>query len=324
MFTMNDANNSLKNKNVCIIGYGNQGRPQALNLRDSGIPVSVALREGSPHAEQVKEDGLTVVPLQKALQISDVFAVLIPDEAHGDFFCEYVYDSVRSGQTFLFAHGFSIHFKYVDLSNYPVNVGLIAPKGPGTAVRERFVSGEGLPGIVGFGQDFDGSLREIVLGYAGGIGLLKRGCFETSFREETITDIFGEQVSLCGGTVHIMKEAFSTLVNAGFSPEMAYFETIFEMKAIVDLIYTQGISGMREKISDTAEFGAYDVIPALFDNELHQRMEKRLHEIEDGTFAERWMQEYRLRKTGLYATRKAERDSLVGQTEVSMRKKGLI
>lgn len=324
MFTHKDSNDVLRQKKVCIIGYGNQGRPQALNLRDSGLSPVIALRDSSAHRQQVIDDGLVTLSLNDALTTCDVFAVLIPDEAHADFFNDHVYPSIREGQTFIFAHGFSVHFNYVDLTKYPVNVGLVAPKGPGTAVRERFLSGEGLPGIVAFGQDHDGTLKDIVLGYAGGIGLLRRGCFETTFREETITDIFGEQVSLCGGTIHIMKEAFATLVEAGFSPEMAYFETIFEMKAIVDLIYSRGITGMREKISDTAEFGAYDVVAALFTDELRQRMKERMKDIESGAFAERWMADYRLRKQRLYATRKEEKESLVCVTEEEMKKKGLL
>lgn len=324
MFTQNDSNDVLQQKKICIVGYGNQGRPQALNLRDSGLSPVIALRETSPHWQQVQEDGLIAISFQEALTTCDTFAVLIPDEAHADFFNEHVYPAICEGQTFIFAHGFSVHFHYVDLTKYPVNVGLVAPKGPGTAVRDRFLSGEGLPGIVAFGQDFDGSLHNIVLGYAGGIGLLQRGCFETTFREETITDIFGEQVSLCGGTIHIMKEAFATLVEAGFSPEMAYFETVFEMKAIVDLIYSRGISGMREKISDTAEFGAYDVIDALFTDELRQRMKDRMKDIESGAFAARWMNDYHLRKQRLYATRKEEKESLVCVTEEEMKRKGLL
>ncbi len=324
MFTIRDANNSLRSKKICIIGYGNQGRPQALNLRDSGLLPVIALRDTSPHRQQVNEDRLVALPINDALATCDVFVVLIPDEAHADFFNEYVYPTIREGQTFIFAHGFSVHFNYVDLTKYPVNVGLVAPKGPGTAVRERFLAGEGLPGIIAFGQDYDGSLRDSVVGYADGIGLLKRGCFETTFREETVTDIFGEQVSLCGGTIHVMKEAFATLVDAGFSPEMAYFETIFEMKAIVDLIYTRGISGMREKISDTAEFGAYDVIASLFTDDLKERMKSRLHDIENGDFAKRWMSDYRLRKQRLYATRKEEKESLVCIVEQEMKEKGLL
>ena len=324
MYTLKDKTDILKSKKVAIIGYGNQGRPQALNLMDSGILPKIGLRAGSSSIDVVKKDGLEVELLPDLISDNDVFIVLIPDEAQGDFFEKYVYDYIKEGQTYIFAHGFSVHFNQVNLDKFPVNIGLIAPKGPGTALRKRYLSGEGLPGIFAIHKDYTGELKDILLSYGYFSGMLKKGLYETTFREEVITDLFGEQVALCGGTVQLMKQAFNTLVEDGFSPEMAYFETVFEMKAIIDMIYEKGIAYMREKISDTAEFGAYDFVETMDNDRTKKLLKERLEFIKSGKFAEKWVREYKIGKTNLYKKRDEEKESIICKIEKMMRDKGML
>ena len=324
MISLEKKSELLKKRKVAVIGYGNQGRPQALNLKDSGIHVSVMLREGSPSIERARKDGFQVVSPEEGMKECDFFVVLIPDEAQADFFKEHIYHRIREAQAFVFAHGFSFVFGGLELKKYPVDIGMVSPKGPGKALRERFLSGEGLPGVMAVEKDFSGTLFETLVSYAYYIGLLQRGLFETTFEEETVCDLFGEQVSLCGLTIDIMKRAFAALVRGGYSPEMAYFETVFEMKAIVDLIYKEGIEGMRSAISDTAEFGSYAASQELPDKKFDQRLDRWLEDIEQGGFARRWMEEYRQGKKTLLAEREKERSSLIGETERKMKEKGIL
>ena len=324
MFNEQDKDTFLKNKNVVIFGYGNQGRPQALNLKDSGINPIIGLRKNSKSIDKAKKDGFKVKNPVEAMNFGDVFVILIPDEAHEGFFKKYVYNNIKKGQTFIFAHGFSIYFKTVKLKNYPVNIGMVAPKGPGTAVRERFLSEKGLPGIIALDKDYTKNLKQILISYSYYAGFLKKGVSETSFKEEVLCDLFGEQVALCGVTVEIMKMAFEILVEKGFSPEMAYYETIFEMKAIIDLIFNKGINGMREKISDTAEFGAYDAVNEIITPSLREKMEKRFDKIENGKFSKKWVEEYKNEKKYMYDKRKKEEKSLICRIEKKMRNRGLL
>ncbi len=324
MYTLEDKDEILLGRSVAVVGYGNQGRPQALNLRDSGMRPVIALRAGSRSRPAAEADGFDVMTPEEALRACDVFVILIPDEEHPAFFSEYVYSSLKKGQTFIFAHGFSMVFGGLSLKEYPVNIGLLSPKGPGTALRQRFLSGEGLPGVMAAEQDVTGDLKRILISYAYFTGMLARGVHETTFREETVCDLFGEQAALCGGTIELMKKTYGTLASAGYSPEMAYFETIFEMKAIIDMIYDKGIEYMREKISDTAEFGAYEAAERLFDGEFDKRMERMLKDIENGGFAERWIADHKDGRRLLKKKRDDEKKSDVIMTERAMRKKGLI
>jgi len=324
MIKIDGKNSSLKKRKVAVIGYGNQGRPQALNLKDSGIDAAVILRKGSPSASLAAKEGLRVLTPEEGMEKCDFFIVLIPDEAQTDFFKEHVYHRIREEQSFVFAHGFSYVFGGLELKKYPVDIGLLSPKGPGKALRERFRSGEGLPGVMAVEKDFTGLLRENLISYAFYIGLLQKGLFETTFREETVCDLFGEQVSLCGLTVDVMKRSFSALVRKGYSAEMAYFETVFEMKAIVDLIYKEGLEGMRKAISDTAEFGAYLAVEELTDKKMDRRLDQWLDGIESGDFARRWIEEYGKGKEKLYSERKREKESLIGRTERAMKEKGYL
>ncbi|HHH85093.1 MAG TPA: ketol-acid reductoisomerase [Firmicutes bacterium] len=324
MISLEKKSDILKSRKVAVIGYGNQGRPQALNLKDGGIDVSVILRKESSSAARARQEGFQVFTPEEGMKRCDFFVVLIPDEAQPDFFLEHVYHRIREEQAFVFAHGFSFVFGGLELKKYPVDIGMISPKGPGKALRERFLSGEGLPGVMAVEKDFSGTLRETLISYAYYTGLLKRGLFETTFEEETVCDLFGEQVSLCGLTIDVMKRAFAALVRGGYSPEMAYFETVFEMKAIVDLIYKEGIEGMRKAVSDTAEFGSYEASKELPDKKFDQRLDRWLEDIKQGGFAKRWMAEYRNGKKTLYEEREKEKGSLIGETERRMKEKGIL
>ncbi len=324
MFTLSDRNELLKTKKVAIAGYGNQGRPQALNLKDSGINPRIALRRGSQSEKRARDDGFDVITPDTAVKESDVIIVLIPDEAHGSFFEDYVYPHIHEGMTFIFAHGFSTVFGGIRLKEYPVNIGMVSPKGPGTALRSRFLSGEGLPGVLAVEKAVTDDLKELLLSYAYYAGMLKKGVHETTFREETVCDLFGEQAALCGGTIHVMKACYDTLVEGGYSPEMAYFETVFEMKAIIDMVYEKGIEYMRVKISDTAEFGAYEAAEKLFGDDFNAKLKAMLADIENGGFAKRWLEDYKQGRTALTERREDEKRSSVISTERKMHNEGLI
>lgn len=288
-----DCNLSLlKDKTVAIIGYGSQGHAHALNLHESGINVIVGLYKGSKSWKKAEEAGLKVTTVAEASKAADLIMILLPDEKQADIYKAEIAPNLTAGKTIAFAHGFNIHFNQI-VPPTDVNVIMIAPKGPGHTVRSEYVEGKGVPCLIAVHQDATGKAKELGLAYAAGIGGARAGVLETTFRVETETDLFGEQAVLCGGVTALMQAGFETLVEAGYSPENAYFECIHEMKLIVDLIYQGGFAKMRYSISDTAEFGDYETGKRLITDETKKEMKKVLSEIQDGTFASKWIQENR-------------------------------
>jgi ketol-acid reductoisomerase len=281
----------LAGKTVAIIGYGSQGHAHALNLSDSGISVVVGLREGSGSAAAAREAGLEVVGIVEAASRGDLVMILAPDELHHQVW-EELRDGIADGNLLLFAHGFSIHYGEVEPPP-GVDVALVAPKGPGHLVRRQFVEGSGVPGLVAVAQDATGNARALALAYAKGIGCTRGGVIETSFKDETETDLFGEQAVLCGGASELVQAGFETLVEAGYDPEMAYFECLHELKLIVDLMYEKGLAGMRFSISNTAEYGDYTRGKRVITAQTRASMKAILVEIQSGEFAREWIAENR-------------------------------
>jgi ketol-acid reductoisomerase len=282
----------IRSRTVAVIGYGSQGFAHSNNLRDSGVEVVVGLRAESPSVKKAAEAGLKVMETAKAVEWAEVVMMLIPDHLQGEVYITDVKPGLTPGKTLLFAHGFNIHFGQI-VPPAGVDVAMIAPKGPGHTVRRQFELGFGVPCLIAIAQDPTGNARQTALAYALCIGGAKAGVIETSFREETETDLFGEQAVLCGGVTHLMQAGFETLVEAGYAPEMAYFECIHEMKLIVDLIYEGGLSLMRYSVSDTAEYGDYMVGPRIINEKTKKEMKKVLSEIQSGEFAKKWMAENR-------------------------------
>jgi ketol-acid reductoisomerase len=282
----------IRSRKVAVIGYGSQGFAHSNNLRDSGVEVVVGLRAESPSVKKAAEAGLKVLETAKAVQWAEVVMMLIPDHLQGEVYAADVKPGLTPGKTLLFAHGFNIHFGQI-VPPAGVDVAMVAPKGPGHTVRRQFELGFGVPCLIAIAQDPTGKARQTALAYALSIGGAKAGVIETSFREETETDLFGEQAVLCGGVTHLMQAGFETLVEAGYAPEMAYFECIHEMKLIVDLIYEGGLSLMRYSVSDTAEYGDYMVGPRIINERTKKEMKKVLSEIQSGEFAKKWMAENR-------------------------------
>ena len=280
----------IRSRKVAVIGYGSQGFAHSNNLRDSGVEVVVGLRPESLSVKKAAEAGLKVMETAKAVQWAEVVMMLIPDHLQGDVYKTDVKPGLTAGKTMLFAHGFNIHFGQI-VPPPDVDVAMVAPKGPGHTVRRQFELGFGVPCLIAIAQDPTGKARQTALAYALSIGGAKAGVIETSFREETETDLFGEQAVLCGGVTHLMQAGFETLVEAGYAPEMAYFECIHEMKLIVDLIYEGGLSLMRYSVSDTAEYGDYMVGPRIINDKTKKEMKKVLSEIQKGEFAKKWMAE---------------------------------
>jgi ketol-acid reductoisomerase len=280
----------IKSKKVAVIGYGSQGHAHSLNMRDSGVDVKVATYAGSPSAARAKEDGLPVASIEQAVQTSDVIMILIPDEKQRSVYKASIEPNLRQGQTLMFAHGFNIHFGQVVPPPF-VDVSMIAPKAPGHRMRELFVEGVGVPGLLAIHQDVSGQAKANALAYAWATGNLKAGVIETTFKEETESDLFGEQSVLCGGVSALVKAAFDTLVDAGYQPEIAYFECLHELKLIVDLFYQGGLSYMRYSVSDTAEYGDYSRGPRVIDEHVRATMKQILKEVQDGTFAKQWIAE---------------------------------
>jgi ketol-acid reductoisomerase len=280
----------IRTKKVAVIGYGSQGFAHSNNLRDSGVQVVVGLRADSASNKKAAEAGLKVMETAKAVQWADVVMILIPDHLQGDVYKSDIQPGLAPGKTLLFAHGFNIHFGQI-VPPAGVDVAMVAPKGPGHTVRRQFELGFGVPCLIAISQDPSGKARETALAYALCIGGAKAGVIETSFREETETDLFGEQAVLCGGVSHLMQAGFETLVEAGYAPEMAYFECIHEMKLIVDLIYEGGLSLMRYSVSDTAEYGDYVSGPRIVNAETKKEMKRVLAEIQSGKFAKDWIAE---------------------------------
>ena len=282
--------NALKNKTVAVIGYGSQGHAHALNLRDSGIKVIVGLREGGKSWRKAEDAGFEVYAVSEAVKRADVVMLLINDEKQAEVYKESIESNLKDGAALAFAHGFNIHFQQIVPSAY-VDVFMIAPKGPGHTVRSEYQDGKGVPCLVAIYQNYTGKALEIALAYAAGIGGARAGVLETTFKCETETDLFGEQAVLCGGVTALMKAGFETLVEAGYDPKNAYFECIHEMKLIVDLIYKGGFSMMRYSVSDTAEYGDYEIGKRIVTEETKKEMKKVLKEIQDGTFASKWIAE---------------------------------
>jgi ketol-acid reductoisomerase len=293
MFYDDDADLSLLDgKTVAIIGFGSQGHAHALNLRDSGVDVVVGLRPESKSVAEAREKGLRVESPAEAASQGDLVMVLVPDELHRQVWQEEVSDGIAEGNMLLFGHGFSIHYGEVDPPP-GVDVALVAPKGPGHLVRRQYTEGSGVPGLVAVQQDASGRARDLALAYAKGIGCTRGGVIETTFKDETETDLFGEQAVLCGGASELVQAGFDTLVDAGYDPQMAYFECLHELKLIVDLMYEKGLAGMRYSISNTAEYGDYTRGPRVVDERVKAEMKKILSEIQSGDFAREWIAENR-------------------------------
>ena len=283
----------LTGKKIAVIGYGSQGHAHALNLRDSGFDVTVGLYAGSKSAEAARAAGLPVLPTREAVAACDVIMVLVNDEKQAALYRQDIAPALSAGKTLAFAHGFNIHFGQIVVPA-DVAVIMIAPKGPGHTVRSQFQEGKGVPCLIAVHQDPRGDAKGIALAWAAGIGGARAGVLETTFREETETDLFGEQAVLCGGVTELMRAGFETLVEAGYAPENAYFECIHEMKLIVDLIYAGGFERMRYSISDTAEYGDYVTGKRIITEETRNEMKRVLAEIQDGTFARNWILENRV------------------------------
>ncbi len=281
----------LDGKTVAIIGYGSQGHAHALNLKDSGVDVIVGLRPDSDSVAAASEH-FEVLPVVEAASRGDIVMILVPDELHHDVWENEIRDGVADGNTLLFGHGFSIHYGEIE-PPAGVNVALVAPKGPGHLVRRQYTEGSGVPGLVAVNQDATGDARELALAYAKGIGCTRGGVIETTFKDETETDLFGEQAVLCGGASALVQAGFETLVEAGYDPEMAYFECLHELKLIVDLMYEKGLAGMRYSISNTAEYGDYTRGQRVITAETREHMREILGEIRSGAFAREWIAENR-------------------------------
>lgn len=321
MYYERDCNLSLLDgKKIAVIGYGSQGHAHALNLRDSGCDVVIGLYEGSKSAVKAKEDGFTVMTTSEAVKASDIIMILVNDEKQAALYRNDIKDYITDGKTLCFAHGFNIHFKQI-IPPAGVNVIMIAPKGPGHTVRSQYVAGKGVPCLVAVEQDPSGNSMEVAKAYAAGIGGARGGILETTFKEETETDLFGEQAVLCGGVTALMEAGFNTLVEAGYKPENAYFECIHEMKLIVDLIFNAGFEGMRYSISDTAEYGDYCTGSRIITDAVKAEMKQVLKEIQDGTFAKNWILENQVGRTTFNAKRAAAANTLASQTGRELRAK---
>ena len=292
MFYENDADvNLIKSKKIAIFGFGSQGHAHALNLKDSGVKeVVVALREGSPSKKKAESQGLRVMNLSDAAEWADVAMILTPDELQSQIYKNHIEQRMKEGTSIAFAHGLNIHFNLIN-ARKDLDVFMVAPKGPGHLVRSEYQKGAGVPCLMAIHQDSSGKAKDLALSYAVAIGGGKSGVIETTFREECETDLFGEQAVLCGGLVELIKNGFETLVEAGYSPEMAYFECLHEVKLIVDLIYEGGIANMNYSISNTAEYGEYVSGKKIVNSETKKRMKEILSDIQSGKFAKQWMDE---------------------------------
>ncbi|MCL2049731.1 MAG: ketol-acid reductoisomerase [Defluviitaleaceae bacterium] len=302
--------NQLKGKKVAIIGYGSQGHAHALNLHESGVSVVVGLNAGNPDAQKAKDAGLEVALTADAAKMAQIIVVLVPDELGPIIFENDIKPNLSAGDYLMFAHGFNIHYGQI-VPPQDVNVFMIAPKGPGHTVRSQYLEGKGVPALVAVHQDPSGDTLKVALGYAAGVGSARAGILETTFTEETETDLFGEQAVLCGGVSELMKAGFDTLVEAGYSPEAAYFECIHEMKLIIDLVVQGGLSYMRYSISDTAEYGDYSVGKRIITEETRKEMKKVLSEVQDGTFAKNWILENQAKRASFLAKRRIEKEHQV-------------
>lgn len=310
--------NFFKGKKVGIIGYGSQGRAHALNLKDSGVDVLVSELEGTPNYKKAVKDGFTPLSASDIAKKCDAIMMLAQDNVQPTIYRDFIAPNLTEGKALGFAHGFSIHYnQIVPLSN--IDVFMVAPKGPGDLVREQFVQGQGVPCIVAVEQNHTGNALKLALAYAKGLGGTRCGVVETTFKEETETDLFGEQVVLCGGVTQLIKYAFETLVEAGYQPEVAYYETCHELKLIVDLIIERGIQGMREVISDTAEYGDMISGPEVVDEGVKENMEYVLADIQDGVFAKEWILENMVGRPVYKALKKQSEEHLIEEVGKKMR-----
>ena len=309
----------LDGKKVAVIGYGSQGHAHALNMKESGVDVRIGLYEGSKSWPKAEAAGLTVKTVTEAVKESDVIMVLLPDEKQAQIYATEIEPNLEDGNYLAFAHGFNIHFKQI-VPPAGVNVFMIAPKAPGHTVRSQFEKGEGVPMLIAVEQDPSGNTHDIGLAYAKAIGGARSGILETSFREETETDLFGEQAVLCGGVTALMKAGFEVLVEAGYEPESAYFECINEMKLIVDLIFKGGFSMMRYSISDTAEYGDYVTGSKIITEDTKEAMREVLRDIQEGTFAKNWLLENKCGRPYFNAKRRIESEQQLEKVGAELRK----
>jgi len=308
----------LQGKVVAVLGYGSQGHAHAQNLHDSGIKVVVGLRKGSKSWERVKADGLEPALIEEAVAKADLIAFMTPDTEMPTMYRESVAPHLREGQALLFAHGFNIHYRQI-VPPPTVDVVMVAPKGPGNLVRQMYVEGKGVPALIAVHQDYTGNAKQIALAYAKALGATKAGVIETTFAEETETDLFGEQCVLCGGVTELIKAGFETLVNAGYQPEVAYFECLHELKLIVDLIYSQGITGMRKWISDTAKYGDVTRGRRVINESVRQAMREILEEIQSGQFAREWILENQAGRPVFYAELERQSKHLIERVGETLR-----
>lgn len=315
----NDADLSLlKDKTIAILGYGSQGHAHALNLRDSGLNVIIGQREGSANYDLAVEHGFQPVPLPEATKQGDLVNVLLPDEVQGDLYQQHIKPELQPGNILLCSHGFNVHFGQVEPPE-GVDAALVAPKGPGHLVRSEFEGGGGVPCLIAYSDNASEESKQLSLAYAKGIGGTRGGVIETTFADETETDLFGEQTVLCGGVSELVKAAFETLVDAGYEPELAYFECMHELKLIVDLFYQGGLNYMRYSISNTAEFGDYTRGPRIVTDETREEMKKILKEIQSGQFAREWILENRSGQPVFKALRRQDREHPVEQVGQQLR-----
>ncbi|MDT2045284.1 ketol-acid reductoisomerase [Priestia aryabhattai] len=307
----------LQGKTVAIVGYGSQGHAHAQNLRDSGVNVVVGLRKGKSW-DQAEQDGFTVLSVKEAVQQSEVVMVLLPDEHQPKVYNEEILPGLKPGKSLVFAHGFNIHFNQIVAPEF-VDVFLVAPKGPGHLVRRTYEEGAGVPALFAVFQDVTGEAKEIALAYAKAIGSARAGVLETTFKEETETDLFGEQAVLCGGLTSLVKAGFETLVEAGYQPEVAYFECLHELKLIVDLMYEGGLAGMRYSISDTAQWGDFVSGPRVVDERSKEQMKKVLEDIQTGKFAKGWILENQANRPEFTAINNNENEHLIEKVGAQLR-----
>ncbi len=308
----------LKDKTVAILGYGSQGHGHAQNLRDSGCNVIVAELPGTPNYEQAVKDGFEPLSAEEATKKADIITILLPDELQADIFRTQIRDNLSPGNVLVCSHGFNVHFGQFNIPKGVATI-LVAPKGPGHLVRAEYVRGGGVPCLIALGPGAGDEARKLALAYAKGIGGTRAGVLETTFAEETETDLFGEQVVLCGGLTALIKASYETLVEAGYQPEMAYFECLHEVKLIVDLIYQGGLSYMRYSISNTAEYGDYTRGPRIITDETKAEMKRILEEIQTGSFAREWILENKANAPGFKALRRRERQQGVEQVGKQLR-----
>jgi len=320
MYYQNDCSPELiKNKTIAVIGYGSQGHAHAQNLKDSGMKVVVGLYSGSKSWNRAKEHGFRVMEASDAAECADLVVMLVNDDVQPTLYKESIKPHLKAGKALLFAHGFNVHYNQI-VPPADVDVLMVAPKGPGHTVRSQFVEGRGVPCLIAVYRDATGTAKQLALAYADGIGGARAGVVETTFREETETDLFGEQVVLCGGLCELIKAGFETLVEAGYQPESAYFECLNEMKLIVDLINRGGLSFMRRSISDTAEYGDYMVGRRIITDETRQEMKKVLAEVQDGTFAKDWIIENKTNRPMFSARRRQEQQHGIEKVGQELRK----